>query len=100
MIIYNVTVNIDPSVHKEWLSWMKNKHIPAAMKTGKFLDNRMCRVLGTDEEEGFTYAIQYTCKSMKEYEQYNKLFAPTLQADYNEKYEGKYVAYRSLLEVV
>ena len=26
MYIYNVTVNIDESVHKEWLSWIQNPH--------------------------------------------------------------------------
>ncbi|MGQ3086877.1 DUF4286 family protein, partial [Flavobacterium sp.] len=28
MIIYNVTINIDDSVHDKWLTWMMEKHIP------------------------------------------------------------------------
>ncbi|MEO8448027.1 MAG: DUF4286 family protein, partial [bacterium] len=28
MILYNVTVNVDDSVHDEWLEWMKTIHIP------------------------------------------------------------------------
>ncbi len=28
MYIYNVTVNIEESAEKDWLDWMKNKHIP------------------------------------------------------------------------
>lgn len=100
MIIYNVTVNIDSAVHDEWLQWMKKVHIPEVMKTGIFTENRICRVLGTDEEEGFTYAVQYSCKNMKDFEKYNELHAPALKAKYNEKYEGKYLAYRSLLKVV
>ena len=27
MIIYNVTINIDHSVHEDWLEWMKNEHV-------------------------------------------------------------------------
>ncbi len=100
MNIYNVTVNIDPSVHEEWLAWMKTKHIPDVMNTGMFTEYKMCRMLGTDEEEGFTYVLQYTCKSMELFEQYKADFAPALQSEYNKKFEGKYVAYRSLMEVI
>ena len=31
MIVYSVTVNIENEVHDDWLSWMKNKHIPDVM---------------------------------------------------------------------
>jgi len=40
MIIYSVTVNIDDSVHDEWVTWMKEVHIPDVMATGYFLENR------------------------------------------------------------
>jgi hypothetical protein len=35
MYIYNVTINIDESVHKEWLSWIQN-HIQDVLATGRF----------------------------------------------------------------
>jgi hypothetical protein len=54
MILYNVTVNIDPEVHEDWLNWMKNTHIPDVLNTGMFIDNRFLRVLNTEEGEGFT----------------------------------------------
>ena len=34
MIIYNVTINIDASIHDEWLAWIK-EHIPQVLATGK-----------------------------------------------------------------
>ena len=39
-IIYNVTVNIDDSVHDEWLEWMQTQHIPDVMSTGYFLEKK------------------------------------------------------------
>jgi len=27
MILYNVTVSLDPSIHADWLEWMRNVHI-------------------------------------------------------------------------
>lgn len=99
MIQYNVTVNIDPSVHEEWLQWMKEKHIPEVMSTGCFIENKICRLLGHDDQ-GITYSFQYLCNDMPTYEKYQREFAPALQKDHASRYEGKFVAFRTLLQVV
>ncbi len=99
MIIYNVTVNIEDSVHEEWLKWMKEKHIPDVMKTGHFLENRFCRIL-VQEETGTSYSIQYVCKNMAELDAYRRDHAPRLQKEHLDKFEGKFVAFRTLLETV
>lgn len=100
MILYNVTVKIDHDSRDEWLRWMKEVHIPDVMATGMFLEYRMGRLLGMDEPDGVTYAIQYYCPDMATYEQYQAHFAPKLQAEVNEKFRGKFVAFRTLLEIV
>ena len=48
MIIYNLTINIDESVHNDWLEWMKSNHIPDVMRTGMFKENKLLRLLGDD----------------------------------------------------
>jgi hypothetical protein len=98
MIIYNVTVNVDAAVHDEWLRWMKEEHIPEVMATGAFLENKICRVLSDDD--GFTYAVQYTCADMASYERYRTEHAPRLQAETARRYAGRVEAFRTLLEVV
>ncbi|MCB0772216.1 MAG: DUF4286 family protein [Flavobacteriales bacterium] len=99
MIIYNVTVNVDQEVHEMWLAWMRNTHLPDVMATGHFLDARICRVL-SEGDTGVTYAVQYTCKDLAEYELYSALHADRLRAE-SEKYYGvKAVAFRTLLEVI
>jgi hypothetical protein len=99
MIIYNVTINIQDDVHDEWLRWMKEVHIPDVMSTGFFLENKLCRLLNV-EDEGTTYSFQYTAANMADYEEYRDTQAPRLQKEVNERYKGKFVAFRSLLEVV
>jgi hypothetical protein len=97
MIIYNVTVSLDGSIHDEWLDWMKAKHIPDVMDTGMFIDNKICRLLVDDE---ITYAIQYTCESTEKLDEYNKRYAPKLQKEHTEKFRGKFGSFRTLLEIV
>jgi len=100
MIIYNVTINIEPSVHDEWLQWMQEIHIPEVMQTNLFIENRILKVLGDDDQEGYTYSIQYTCNSLDDYENYKMKFAPELQAKHNERYKDKFVSFRTLLEII
>lgn len=99
MIIYNVTVNIENDVREEWLSWMKNTHIPDVMSTGFFLEHKICKVL-VDEEQGTTYSIQYTAATMKDLEEYQRLHSSRLQKEHNQRYANKFVAFRTLLEIV
>ncbi len=99
MIIYNVTVKIENSVHDDWLQWMRTTHIPDVLATGKFVENKLCKVL-VDDTDGITYSIQYTCESMELLEKYYEEDAPKLQAEHTERYRDKFVAFRTLLEVM
>ena len=100
MIIYNVTINIDASVHGDWLEWMKNNHIPDVMRTGIFNEYKMLRVLGDEDSGGFTYSVQYFCESIDRFRQYEDIYAPALRAAYNQRYADKFVLFRTLLETV
>lgn len=69
MYIYNVTINIDESIHEEWLSWMKS-HIPEVLATGKFIEAKLTRVLVEEETGGVIYSVQYKAKSRKDLDDY------------------------------
>ncbi len=100
MILYNVTVKIDHEVRQDWLQWMKEVHIPDVMDTGLFVKHRMFRLLGVDETDGITYAIQYLCNSMVEYQLYQEKHAFRLQEEHRQRYQDRYVAFRTLMEKV
>ncbi len=99
MILYNITVNIDHQIEQEWLQWMKEVHIPEVMATNMFVENKVFKLL-VEEEQGTTYSFQYFAKSMKEIDQYQSEFAPKLQQDHATKFHEKFVAFRSMLELV
>ncbi len=99
MILYNVTLNVDSNIHKEWLDWMQKVHIPEVIATGHFLKYKICKLLRASEE-GVTYSIQYFLTSSKQLHQYQVQHAPALQKEHTERYGERVVAFRSLLEVV
>ncbi|MFK7810389.1 MAG: DUF4286 family protein [Saprospiraceae bacterium] len=100
MIIYNVTVKINASLEEEWTKWMKTVHIPDVLKTNLFKEYKLCKVLHDDGDGGVTFAIQYFCESMDDFQLYQKEHAPALQKEHTERYDGQYVAFRTLMEVV
>lgn len=98
MIIYSVTINIEQQIESDWLKWMQEKHIPEVMATGYFLDYVIQRMLDPQPQEGtITYNIQYSCRSLELLEEYQAHQAPDLQAQHNQRYEGRFVAFRTLL---
>lgn len=99
MIIYNVTVNIDDSVHDEWLHYMKTKHIQDVVNTGCFSSGSIFKIL-VEEQSGTSYSIQYRCPNKAAIERYMRDFAPALQKEVKDKYGDKFVAFRTLLEEV
>lgn len=99
MIIYNVTVKIEREIHENWLQWMRETHIPDVLKTGLFEEHKICKILH-EEPEGMTYAIQYFCKDMSTFERYQREYAKGLQAEHNQRYNNRYVAFRTLMEVL
>jgi hypothetical protein len=98
-VLYNVTLSVDHSIQEEWLAWMRDVHIPAVMRTGYFLESRICRVHAF-EEGGVTFAVQYLCHSMTDYEEYQREAAPRLQAEHQNRYGQKVAAFRTVLEII
>ena len=100
MYIYNVTINIEESIHDQWVQWMQNTHIPDMLATGKFTKAKMCRVMVEEEMGGHTYAIQYTTKDKATLAAYYKEDAQRLRADGAQRFANKFVAFRTELEIV
>ncbi len=99
MYIYNVTINVEEEVHDQWLEWMKNEHIPDMLKTGKFLKALMTRVLVQEQMGGITYSVQYTAESKEMLQRYYEENASDLRAR-TKAFEGKFVTFRTELEVI
>ncbi len=99
MYIYNVTINIDESIHDQWLDWMQQEHIPAMLDTGKFSKALLTRVQIKEEMGGITYSVQYRTDSKETLEQYYSEDAQTLRGQ-SKPFEGKFVAFRTELEVI
>jgi hypothetical protein len=98
-LIYSVTVSIDDDKAEEWETWMQSRHIPDVMATGCFLNYQLFRLLEPAPEPGTqTFNIQYVCSDKAALDDYLENFADTLRHEHSRRYEGKFVAFRTVLE--
>ncbi len=100
MIIYNVTVKVHGSIETEWLAWIKEIHAPEVIATECFNDYKILRLLEIDDSEGPTYAIQYFAESKSLYNRYAEKYAPELRNRSFEKWGDKFIAFRSVMQIV
>lgn len=99
MIIYNVTANIEESIHNEWLTWIKTQ-IPKVLATGKFEKATLSRVLVDEDMGGITYSIQYRSYSRQALDAYYKDDANALRNEGLKKFADKMLTFRTELEII
>ncbi|PQJ68711.1 MULTISPECIES: DUF4286 family protein [Polaribacter] len=99
MYIYNVTINIDETVHKEWLTFMET-HVLKVLNTGRFTAAKLTEVLVEEEMGGRTYSIQYTANTREDLDDYYKHDAEKLQQQSLKKFGDKMLAFRTELKLI
>ena len=85
-LIYNVTIKVSEPVREEWLSWMREVHIPEVMATACFKSYRLLHLEGYDDDEGITFAVQYTCPNQELFDIYLSDHAPGLQKKHQQSF--------------
>lgn len=100
MIIYNVTIKVDWSIEEDWLQWMQDIYIPGILGTGYFEKHQLVRLLGVDETDGPTYAVQYYSGSIDSYDEYARKFAPGFSRQLIARWGDKCLAFSTLMQVV
>ena len=99
MLLYNVTIIIEDAAADEWLQWMNETHIPEVMATGKFVSNRLLKVLDSPNE-GVTYCIQYHASDIDKYNQFKNNHQLNFQAIHQQKFENKFVLFNTIMQAL
>lgn len=100
MIIYNVTIKVQDTIKENWLTWLKEEHIPDMISTGCFTHAHILLLLEVDDTEGPTYAVQYFAESKALYNAYIENHATEMRQKSFAKWGNKFIAFRSVMQVV
>ncbi len=100
MYKYSVQIDIEKSVEKEWLHYMQSTHIDDVLKTQCFISCEMRKSILQSHETKTSYSIEYVATSEERYKFYQAQYAPVLQADVKNYFEGKFTATRDFYEII
>jgi hypothetical protein len=100
MLIYNVTVQVERSIAADWLQWLREEHIPRVMQTGCFLRYQVVKLLEPADEADPTYAVQYYVEGQALLNRYLEVHAAGLRAEGTARWGDRFVAFRTIMEVV
>ena len=100
MVVYNITVRVEPQIAEEWLRWQKEEHIPDILATGHFTENHLFRLLHEEDNGGITYVSQFFSASQEDLQAYLEKEAPVMRKKAVEKWGDRFVAFRTIMERV
>ena len=100
MFVYGVTVKIEPAIEAEFVRWMKEEHLPEVMDTGHFSEVRFMQLMEPSDLDGLTYSVQYGVADQVHYETYLEQEAQALRQKTEDRFGGKFVAFRTFLDVL
>ena len=100
MIVYNISIQIDPNIENEWVQWQQQEHIPEIMATGQFTDYKFYHLLEQDERESIFYVMQFFAASEGNYRTFIQEFSEKLRQKTFDRWGDKFIAFRTLMELV
>ena len=100
MLIYNITTKVEHQVHAEWLQWMQKVYVPTVMESGYFDNFKLSRLLGVDEEDGVTSALQFIVPNRTTFQLYQQHKALEHQTMHATRYREQALCFRTVMDVV
>ncbi len=98
MYTVNITTKVDNDILSDWLTWQKEFHIPALMKTGCFQEYRFQYLLEQDESEGKVFILQLVANTEENHKTFLNKFENNLKNEAILKWGENCVEFRSLLQ--
>jgi len=100
MIIYNITMNIDESIHEQWMDWMRNVFIKQMLETAHFSAARLVKVLVQEEMGGLTYSAQFETDSRNTLENFYQKDHDRLLGEGHKLFASKMLVFATELAVL
>jgi len=94
MLTYQVKIKINESVEKDWLEWMKTKHVPDVIGTGLV---KSFQILKPDSKEQL-WLFHYHFDNRKDFETYQQDFAPAMKEHPAKAFPNQFTAEREIFE--
>lgn len=99
MLLFNVTVIVDENSAADFLSWMKQNHIPQLMETDCFVSHRFLQIKDSPNE-GLSFCVQFIAENEASHQRFLDLHEQAFIAAMYNRYPQKLVTFSTLMEFV
>lgn len=97
MIIYSVTYAIEDRIESEWITFMKEHHLPQLMNSGHFEDYTFSKIRA-QEKTDTAFNLQLKFLNEARLKTYLSDFQRELEQAMHAKYQGRYASFSTILE--
>ena len=99
MFIYNITMQVEASVHQDWYNWVNTSFIPEMLSTKKFTKAVLSEVLQDENQDSFTYSVQFFVPTETHLEAYKQAYASEIEAKIS-LFKTRVVSFSSTLKII
>ena len=100
MIVYNTTFHVETEIQDEFVEYMLQRFIPACTKSGLLTSPRLARVYGGEEDEGVSFAIEFTAGDLQTLEKWNTEESSLIFAPMFDKFKEKIAGFSTILQTI
>lgn len=100
MLIFNTTFHVQAEIQPDFIEFIKKTFIPASVKSGLLCSPRLARIFGKNEDEGFSYALEFTTKDIETLEQWNKNESKLIYETLLNKFSDKIAGFSTVMQVM
>lgn len=100
MIIYNTTFTVPGALHDEFINFIRDEYIPEALKNDIIGKPRLSRVYSNNEEEDYSYALEFQAASIEELEKWNLITGKKLYFLLMKRFRQNVLGFATVLKPV
>ena len=98
-LLYNTTFLVDFSIESVWEEWMISDFIPIALSSEGIESFKFLKILSDDEQQGASYALQFTVNSLDDLLSYQSGLKKQLHFNLKTKWGEACLNFSTLMEI-
>ncbi|MDO9153732.1 MAG: DUF4286 family protein [Paludibacter sp.] len=100
MLIFNTTYKVQKTLIDTWLNWIFQQHIPFMLGSGNFSTSQVAKVIGSEDEEGTSYSVQFHIVDMDALMHWHKNNASIFQKNCAAEFGNQVSFFTTVLEII
>jgi len=100
MLIFNTTYKVATDHYDQWIKWINEHHLPFMLETGKFSQPQIAKVVGSDDDEGTSYSVQFHIENMETLMEWHRHNSSTFRDKCYEEFGSQVIFFTTVLEII